>query len=80
MTGPRGFTVKEYDATGVEGTSSIKDSGVVVFTASEDGTIDTWIDADPKTEPADGGIPVKSGDRVVFTPTDGGYSIQVVKA
>ena len=77
--GPRGFSVKQYDSSSVAGTSSIKDSGVVVFTASEDGTIETWIDADPKVDPADGAIPVKNGDQVVFTPTDGGYSIQVVR-
>jgi len=80
VIGPVGFSVKDYDASSIEGTSVVKDSGTVIISVTETGTIDVWLDGSKvKGDPADGGIPVSSGDKVVITPSGGGYAIQVVK-
>ena len=76
-SGPRGFSVTHYDLSSVDGASLVTDSGVVIFTATESGTIETWSTGKPP-DPADGGIPVEAGDKVVIKYDGGTYGIQVV--
>ncbi|HUU94390.1 MAG TPA: hypothetical protein VM487_01525 [Phycisphaerae bacterium] len=80
MIGPVGFSVKDYDASTIEGTSVVKDTGTVIITVTDPGTIDVWLTGSKiEGDPSDGGIPVEAGDKVVITPSGGGYAIQVVK-
>jgi len=79
MSARCGFSVAQYDASGVVGTNVVHPTGVIVYTATAAGEVKLWYDTQPDPPgPADLTLAIEDGDKVVITPVAGGFSISVV--